>query len=140
MVAVSADRFGNESRDASVAEVVIDTTPPAAPTVDKYAGNDSTPEIGGTWPASEASSLSLDYRRANLRAGDRSPRSPPMRTEPGNSSIAEPLRDGYYDVVATAQDAAGNESRDTSVAEVVIDTTPPAAPTVNAGYDSSRHR
>lgn len=132
VVAVSADRFGNQSRDASLAEIVIDTTPPAAPGIDRYAGNDSTPEITGTWPASDASSLTLSIGGHTYVLGTDLALT---ATKDGawRLAIAEPLRDGYYDVVAIAKDLAGNESHDSSVAEAVIDLTPPAAPTVNAG-------
>lgn len=126
VVVASRDRFGNESRDATVAEIVVDTTPPAVPTVDRNVGNNPKPEIAGTWPASDATSLTIVIGGKTYI---------PQSAEDGTwkLEIADPLRDGYYDVVATAKDAAGNESRDTSVAELVIDTTPPAAPTVNAG-------
>ena len=132
VLAVSADRFGNVSRDTTVAEIVIDTTPPAAPTADKYAGNSPIPEITGTWPANDAASLSVGIGGRTYVLG----------TDAGLTAgkdgiwklrISEPLRDGYYDVVVATRDAAGNESRDASVAEVVIDLTPPTAPTVNAG-------
>ncbi|MFO0990774.1 MAG: Ig-like domain-containing protein [Hyphomicrobiales bacterium] len=132
VVAVSADRFGNQSRDASLAEIVIDTTPPAAPVIDPYAGNDSTPEITGTWPASDASSLTLSIGGHTYMQGTDLALTA-AKDGTWRLAIAEPLRDGYYDVVATTQDAAGNQSRDSSVAEVVIDLTPPAAPTVNVG-------
>ncbi|MBL8907744.1 MAG: hypothetical protein JNM20_13810, partial [Rhizobiales bacterium] len=131
-VAVSADRFGNQSRDASVAEIVIDTTPPAAPTVDRKGGNDPTPEITGTWPVGDASLFSVHIGgRTHVLGTD-------AALTAGNDgswklSVSEPLRDGYYDVVAIVRDEAGNESRDSSVAETVIDLTPPAVPTVNAG-------
>lgn len=132
VVAVSADRFGNESRDASVAEIIVDTTPPAAPTVDKYAGNNPAPEITGTWPASDAGSLAVTIggktHALGSDAGLTADKSGTWKLK-----LSEPLGDGYYDVVVTAVDAAGNESRDASVAEVVIDLTPPAAPTVNPG-------
>ena len=132
VVVVTADRFGNESRDASVAEVVIDTTPPAVPTVDKYVGNNSKPEITGTWPANDATSLAVSVGGRTYALGT------DASLAAGKDGVwklnpTDPLRDGYYDVVATAKDAAGNDSRDSSVAEVVIDLTPPAAPTVNAG-------
>jgi outer membrane protein OmpA-like peptidoglycan-associated protein len=132
VVAVSADRLGNESRDAAVAEVVIDTTPPAAPTVDRVAGNDPKPKIGGTWPASDASSLSLTIGGRTYVLGT-DPALTANKDGTWRLAIPEPLRDGYYDVVVIARDAAGNESRDSSVAELVVDVTPPIAPTVNAG-------
>lgn len=132
VVAVSADRYGNQSRDASLAEIVIDTTPPASPGIDRYAGNDSTPEITGTWPANDASSLSLSIGgRTYVLGTDLALTAKKDGT--WKLAIREPLRDGFYDVVATVQDAAGNQSRDSSVAEVVVDLTPPAAPTVNVG-------
>jgi hypothetical protein len=43
------------------------------------------------------------------------------------------LPDGFFDVVVESRDEIGNIARDRTVAEVVIDTTPPVAPTVNAG-------
>jgi len=128
VVAISADRFGNESRDGSVAEVVVDTTPPAAPTVEKYAGSNPRPEIKGTWPAGDAKALSIRVGGKTYVLGTDAALS--AGADGTWKLIPDALPDGYYDVVAMARDAAGNESRDITVAEVVIDMTAPAAPTV----------
>ena len=41
------------------------------------------------------------------------------------------LADATYDVIAVASDTAGNTSTDGTTNELIIDTTPPAIPTVN---------
>ncbi len=106
-------------------------TAPAAPTVTKQLDLSGAPIIKGTWPAAEATGLTVAVngkiyelgKDANLRS-DAS----------GNWSLfpSTALKDGTYDVVATASNAAGISSKDTTVAELEIDGTQPAAPTVTA--------
>ncbi|MBZ5486524.1 Ig-like domain-containing protein [Halomonas aquamarina] len=120
------DGAGNVSSPALVGAVVIDQTPPAAPTItpadDSPITNDGTVTIGGleegaTWEYS-------------LDGGDT------WQTGTGTSFI---LPEGDYtagDVQVRQIDRAGNIGDPVELGAVVIDITPPAAPTIASLGDS----
>jgi hypothetical protein len=119
--ATAADAAGNTSDPAS-RTVEIDTTNPAAPTVNLVGlTNDSTPTVTGTATLGAGETLSVnvggvDYTLGNGLTIDGS----------GNWSLTSGfLTDGSYNVIASVIDAAGNTSTDSTTNEVTIDTTPP---------------
>ncbi|MCP1626221.1 Ig-like domain-containing protein [Pseudomonas nitroreducens] len=116
--AVAQDAAGNTSGSDSV---VVDSSAPAAPSIDPSNGT----LITGT--SEIASTITLVYAN-NVLIGQ-------ATTDPdGNWTFTPnpPLADGTkIDVIA--QDAAGNAS---SVASIIIDATPPAAPVVAASNGS----
>ncbi|CDZ76026.1 Exoglucanase B precursor [Legionella massiliensis] len=134
----SIDAAGNISPPASViVNSSLDTTPPAAPVIGSVtdnvapvigtisvgtATNDSTPTLTGT---AEAGSTLNVYDNGTLLGS--------VITDPsGNWTFtpSTPLADGTHNLTTTATDSAGNVSTPTSFA-FTVDTTAPAAPTVN---------
>ena len=101
---------------------IIDTTPPAAPTVNSQTSHTSTPTITGTYPSADAAggftvqvnlltyTLGIDF----FALGDNWSLTIPA----GNA-----LSDNTYSISATATDGAANSSTDTSSNELVVDTT-----------------
>jgi outer membrane protein OmpA-like peptidoglycan-associated protein len=128
-VVVTSDAFGNRSSDESRDEITIDLTGPAVPTVDSYAGNNPLPSISGSLSADTALfAVSLAGKVYVLGKDE-----PLSASGDGHWTLVprEPLSDGTYDVVAVATDSAGNRSSDQTLAEVAVDTSPPASPTVD---------
>jgi outer membrane protein OmpA-like peptidoglycan-associated protein len=157
VTAETGDAVGNISSAAAAGSIVVEApTPPAAeppvaeqpvaeapppallavPTVNRAAGNSPTPSISGTLDQT-SSKLTVAVGGKAYELG----RDPALAATDGAwiLRVPEPLKDGIYDVVVTATDATGKETRDASVAEITIDTTPPVAPTVNtaAGNNAS---
>jgi outer membrane protein OmpA-like peptidoglycan-associated protein len=125
----TADDAGNVS-NVSVADAIIIAAKSVSPTVEKYVGNNPSPTINGTYDKDNGRSLSVAVGGRSYLLGTDSNLT---ADQPGRWSlaIAAPLKDGYYDVVATTTDASGETTKDLTVAEVAIDTTGPAAPTVD---------
>ncbi len=128
----STDAAGNSSSDGTNNELVIDTTNPATPTVNSQTTNDTTPIITGTFDAADADVFSVTVDGTTYTLG-----TDPELTNSGNNwtlnlSATIPLTEGTYPVTATITDAAGNAVSDGTTNELVIDTTNPATPTVNA--------
>ncbi|MFL1894587.1 Ig-like domain-containing protein [Aquimarina sp. 2-A2] len=130
VVATATDAAGNVSNDATTNELTIDTTNPTVPTVDALATNDTTPILTGTADSSDNLTVTVNgitYTEGDGNLVDNTDGTWTLQI-PAGSEISE----GTYDVVATATDAAGNVSNDTTTNELVIDTTNPAVPTVDA--------
>jgi outer membrane protein OmpA-like peptidoglycan-associated protein len=128
VVAAAVTSRGDMVKDNTVAEVEIDTTGPQAPTVNKAAVNNAMPAITGTVGAGTKELFVALAGRAYTLGTDAE------LTSDGAAWSLKPasaLKDGIYDVVVTAADTYGNTSKDTTVAEIEIDTTGPQAPTVN---------
>ncbi len=122
--------------DDSVDEIQIDTKPPEAPRVDRYFGRSQTPQLKGRWPMDDASRLRVELAGQTYELG----RDPELAVQKAGVWTLKPrfaLREGTHKVVATAYDAVGNARSNTKHAEVVIDLTPPAQPTVQR-FQSSR--
>ncbi|MFD3284916.1 BapA/Bap/LapF family large adhesin [Alteromonas macleodii] len=121
VTATAVDEAGNVSAPAS------DTVDAVAPvvTIDDLTTNDATPELTGTVDDPNAIVVvtidGVDYTATNN--GD------------GSWTLADDavatLADGSYTATVTATDADGNVGSNSGT--VVIDTTPPAIPTVDAG-------
>jgi hypothetical protein len=104
---------------------VVDTTPPATPTVTSQITNDTTPAVSGT--AEALSSVDVVINLITY---------PTTASAGGTWSVTVPsgnaLLDGSYDVAVTSTDAAGNSSTDATSNELVIDRAAPATPTVTS--------
>ena len=126
---------GGGGSDSTVEEIIIDTTAPDAPTVDAITASSAAPEVTGTANLGEGEVLTVEidgviYSEANGN----------LDIDPdGNFSltIQDPLDEGTHQVVATVTDDAGNTTTDATVDEIIIDTTAPDAPTVDAITASS---
>ncbi|MDX1430905.1 MAG: cadherin-like domain-containing protein, partial [Gammaproteobacteria bacterium] len=132
--AIATDAASNAAGDATVNEIVVDTTAPASPTVDNLTTNNDQPTITGTYDAAGTSgvlTVTVDGMTYTLGTD-------PALTALGNdwtldlAVSAQILADGTYDVVVMSTDAAGNTSSDATAGEVIIDTTAPAV-VVNTG-------
>lgn len=133
VVATVTDSLGNSSQDATIAEVVVDLTPPTAPTVDSLITNDSTPTITGTATLLAGERLTVQVNGGIFTDGDGNL----SITAAGNWSLLLPgsnalTADGPHNVLATVTDAAGNATSDSTIDEVLLDTLPPARPSINA--------
>ncbi|MGO4911547.1 Ig-like domain-containing protein [Leeuwenhoekiella sp. W20_SRS_FM14] len=122
--------IGGTATDPTMNELIIDTTNPVNPTVDALTTNDTTPTITGT--ADSVDALTVVVNGVTYTEGDGN------LTDNGDNTFSlvipagDALPDGTYDVDATATDAAGNVSSDITTDELVIDTTAPNVPTVDA--------
>ena len=127
------DKAGNLTKSTIAKAIIIaKAISPAAQTVDKYSGNDSTPLLSGTFDEAAATVLTVAIGGKTYTLGTDA-----NLTSDGQGhwklAISEPLKDGIYDAVVIASDALGNSAKDGTVAEVEIDATGPLAPTVNPG-------
>ncbi|MEA4884831.1 MAG: Ig-like domain-containing protein [Clostridia bacterium] len=118
----AVDKVGNVGADLTFATVTIDTTPPAAPGMPTTATptNDNTPTW--TWTASSADAVRYNVYADGAFVGYVATNEYPSAT----------LTDGMHTLEVTALDELGNESARSTPGHVVIDTTPPAAPVMNA--------
>jgi outer membrane protein OmpA-like peptidoglycan-associated protein len=105
----------------------------ATPTVDRQLDLTGAPLIRGTWPEAEGTTLSIALAGKTYDLGS----SANLRSDGAGKWRLLPsaaLKDGIYDVVATAR--TGDQiARDQTVAEVEVDATLPSVPTV-ASYAS----
>ena len=126
----STDAAGNAASDVTVDELVIDTTPPATPTVDALNANTATPTLTGSATVNTGESLTVSVNGVSYSVGDGN------LSLSGNAwtlviPVGNALADATYEVTATVTDAAGNSSSDASSNELLVDTQAPNAPTVN---------
>ncbi len=137
-VEVTVTGSGNRQvKDASSDEIVIALPPPPpppppkklpAPTIARLKTSDSTPLLEGTWPESDATSLTVKIGESiyELR------KSAELKSSGGKWSLAipAPLADGTYDVGITVADKEGNIQTENGVAALRVDTTAPTAPSM----------
>lgn len=113
---------------AEPAAAFQDTTPPPAPTISSPSNgaitNDATPQISGTAEADSEVSVRIDGGVVGVVMANGSGL---WTFEPST-----PLAEGEREVTAFATDAADNEGPVSSAVVVVIDTSPPSAPAVEA--------
>jgi hypothetical protein len=122
--AQTIDAAGNSSSYSANLVVVVDTTRPSAPLISgsPLAKNSSTPTLSGT---AEPHAIVKLYSGTSLVATT-------TANQHGAWSVAiSSLTDAAYSITASATDAAGNTSADSSVASLTVDTVSPAAPTMN---------
>lgn len=137
VVVIVTDKAGNSSADRGFGEVVVDSSAPAVPTVNTLLTRQRKPVITGAWPSGEAESLSISVASGTYLAGA----GDGLVTDGNNWTlrIGENMDDGTYNVSARAISATGSVAVDVSEAELTIDATPPAVPTVNS-YRSEHPR
>ena len=129
--ASQTDSFGNTGNAAAVT-ADKDSTPPGTPTVDAQVTNDTTPVITGTADAGATVSVSVGGAVYSVTANGSGQWTLDTETAVPDSGSFNPNTNGANTVTATVTDAAGNSSTDVTNNELVIDTTPPAVPTVDA--------
>ncbi len=131
------DAAGNISTDTGIDELVIDLTVPVVPVVNTLTTNDTTPVISGTTSIVPGETLTVTVNGVTYTAGD----GKLVVNTDGTWSLTIPagdaLVDGTYEIVATISDLAGNTSTDTTASELIVDTSPPAIPTVVAQITSN---
>ncbi|WP_376964410.1 DUF4347 domain-containing protein [Azospirillum sp. A26] len=136
VTATVTDAAGNAASDTTTNELVVDTTPPTAPTVAAKTTNSTTPAITGTATVGTGEVLTVVVNGTTYTAGDGN-----LVLTGSNWTLTIPqgnaLTQGTYAVTATVTDAAGNATSDATTNELVIDTTPPTAPTVAAKTTNS---
>ncbi len=140
VTATVTDAAGITGTDTSTNEILIDTTPPTIPTVNSQTTNSTKPIVTGsaTLAAGETLNVTLNGASYNNIAVANGQWSLNTGTATPSSGVLAAFLDGKrYAVTATAIDAAGNTRADTSTNEILIDTTPPAAPTVNSQTTNS---
>jgi hypothetical protein len=120
------------------APALVDLTPPAAPLVSGFTADtgvvgdgitgDNTPEISGTAEAYSVIEVSTDGVVAGVTAAN----------DAGNWTYTNAaLADGSHAFTATATDAAGNCSAESTALTLVIDATPPSAPVITGITDDT---
>ncbi|WP_417358994.1 Ig-like domain-containing protein [Galbibacter sp.] len=130
VVATATDLAGNTSSDGTVDELTIDLTAPTVPTVVPQVTNDQTPTITGTVDSVDDITITVNgvtYTEGDGNLVDNGDGTWTLQIPLGNE-----IPEGIYDVVATATDAVGNTSTDSTQGELTIDLTPPTVPIVNA--------
>ncbi|WP_370453784.1 hypothetical protein, partial [Reichenbachiella sp. MSK19-1] len=139
VVATVTDGAGNSSTDASSDELVIDTTDPTVPTVVSQTTSDTTPVITGTTgtgaalPSGETMTVTINGATYNVTPDASGNWSVDTETATPASGTLGAFSDGNtYPVVATVTDGAGNTATDASTDELVIDSSVPTTPTVDA--------
>ncbi len=124
------DAAGNSAVAVQEDAVVIDTRPSASPTVDPVLSSESVKTVTGTWDNSDAKSLSVTADGSTYAKGVYS-----GLTTAGNKwrlDLATPLADGTHTISVKTADAAGNTSSGVTAGAILVDSTPPAPPTVDS--------
>ncbi len=128
VVAIVTDAAGNSSTAQFPAGFIVDRTPPSAPTVTTVLTRQRTPVITGTWNAQQSTGLKVHVAGQTFSSQNKGEIT--INGDYWSVQPSKPIKDGTYNVVATANDKLGNVSSDTGEAELVIDATSPPAPTV----------
>ena len=130
----TADAAGNVSDDSATGALIVDTVPPASPTVNALITNHSTPILTGTWDQGTpggATVLQVTVSGTTFTLGTDS-----QLTSDGSGhwtlTTSTVIPDGTYAVLVHTADAAGNVSDDSATGALIVDTVPPASPTVNS--------
>lgn len=125
---VATDAFGVEITDPTVDELVVDSTPPGVPSVDSLLTNNGSPTLTGTYDTTDTGAITVTIDGSTYTVDDGS-----LTIHPDGTweLTLPPLADGTYDVIVEHTDDAGNTTTDTTIDEVIIDTTAPGAPTVD---------
>ncbi|OCG73591.1 Ig-like domain-containing protein [Microbacterium sediminis] len=137
VTATAFDEAGNESAPSEPVGFTVDATAPDAPAItapaDGSSTNAATVTITGTAPA-DATSVTVVL--ANPDGTTTTFASVPV-TDGAWSVDAGALAEGAYSAVATAFDAAGNDSEPSTPADFTVDRTATAAPVITAPEDGT---
>ncbi|MDJ0927012.1 MAG: tandem-95 repeat protein, partial [Gammaproteobacteria bacterium] len=121
-VSVTAtDGVGNVGTDASIDELVVDTTAPVV-TVTGLTTADNTPALTGT-VSDPTATVQVTVNGTTYAATNNGDGTWTL----ADDTIAPALAKGTYDVSVTATDGVGNVGTDASVDELVIQNSPPIA-------------
>ncbi|WP_420315855.1 Ig-like domain-containing protein [Ekhidna sp.] len=126
----STDEANNATADVTVDELIIDTTPPAAPAITRQSTNDTTPVIEGTAEPGSTVEITIGGATFTVIADGSGDWTVDTETATPTSGTFSALIEGTYDVSVTSTDDAGNSTSDITTDELVIDLTPPTTPTV----------
>jgi len=116
ITATAVDRAGNQAK-ASVITVVLDTTPPASPTLDPLPPVTRSTQItvsGKSEPGAQVDLFVNSGMKGKAKADDK-----------GIFSIKISISEGNNAMTAVAYDAIGNASPSSAVVNVFLDTKPP---------------
>lgn len=136
ITATVTDTAGNASSDASVNELIIDTTAPLAPAAPDLVASsdtgssstdnitsDATPTFSGACTDNETITLYVN----TVTTGTTSV----CAASAYSLTAASSLSNGSQTISITSTDLAGNESSQSASLSMVVDTTPPSVPSVN---------
>jgi Ca2+-binding RTX toxin-like protein len=119
--AIAADEAGNPSSASSAVTVTVDTTPPDAPLAVGGVSGSSRPTLTGTAEAEATVRVYDGITLVGETVADKTGAWSVVLTE---------FTDGPHDLTTTATDKAGNTSQTSSPVTLTVDTTPPAAPSL----------
>src|SRR5690606_18305835 len=126
VTATATDAAGNESDASAPVEFTVDTVAPGTPVItgptDGALLTDTTPDITGTAEPSSTVTVTIDGVVAGTTTAD--------AAGSWTFTPSSPLGEGPHTVTATATDAAGNESPQSSAVTFTIDSVPPGAPVI----------
>jgi outer membrane protein OmpA-like peptidoglycan-associated protein len=110
------------TEDETKDELVVDGTPPAAPTVMTMTGEVSPDHLSGTWDQANAKGLKISVPQVNLTAELGATASPLTADGAGNwrLNLAQPLPVGTYNVIAESTDVHGRVQTDVTEGEVIV--------------------
>ncbi|WP_391857283.1 Ig-like domain-containing protein, partial [Vibrio cidicii] len=130
------DWAGNPFSGSGERGYSVDKMAPSVPVVNAQTTSDVTPVITGTATVGAGETLSVTVNGAtydNVTVDGDGNWSIDTETATPSSGTLGAFEDGEtYSVTATVTDAAGNATDDATSGEVVIDTTAPSVPVVNA--------
>ncbi|WP_225969298.1 Ig-like domain-containing protein, partial [Dokdonia sp. PRO95] len=124
------DTVGNTASDTTTDELVIDATAPTTPTVNPQTTDDTTPLITGTADSDDELTVIVNgvtYLETGADLTDNGDDTWSLQIPNGSE-----LPDGTYDIDVSLEDTVGNTASDTTTDELVIDSTAPTTPTVDA--------
>ncbi len=135
----TADAAGNVANATVAGALIVDTVPPAPPTVNALVTHNSQPILTGTWDQSTPGGAVL--LQVTLNGTTYTLGSSPQLTSDGAGhwtlTTSTTIPDGTYSVTVHTADAAGNVANTTVAGALIVDTVPPATPTVNSQTTSS---
>ena len=136
--ATATDVAGNTSAAATPLSVTIDLTPPSAPALTVPADGDLTTDTTPTFDWDEPSGASQYDLQVDNNSNFGSPEINLTNLNVSTHTPGTALADGTYSWRVRSRDAAGNLSAAFSATRtVVIDTSPPAAPTLVSPADAA---
>ncbi|WP_221409572.1 Ig-like domain-containing protein [Marinoscillum furvescens] len=133
VIVSSTDGAGNSSTDNSTGELVIDASAPSVPTVTVQETNDGTPVLSGTADAGTTVTVVINGVTFTTTANSEGVWQVDTENDtPTSGGPFDSLTDGTYDVAVTSTDDLGNATTDNTSDELVINSSAPSSPTVNA--------